>query len=190
MGKSLSDSGTYNYKVQCEDSELEGQKIELRRMSEKERGLFLKKKAKFLLILYTNSINSITGGTIDPDQYETIEKQARKLIGQVVADGQREMLKEFFGSGDYAIDWLFLIHRICSVEAALSSGEDVPEQFTLSSPDAVDAADEQELSEIEREARGLGESSAPSGQAMTTQPTDSPAEIPSDGSDESSTDIE
>jgi hypothetical protein len=183
MGKPLSELGTYQYKIQFDGLVLKsGQKIKLRRMADKERDRFIRKKARLLADLTDGFRHKILSKSVGSSDVERLHEEAMRL-GQVLSN--RKGLSRIAELDDTAnqLDLVSFIDHIVRTEMFLENGMEAPEQVDLLNINVDDIPDD-ELDGVHEEAEGLGEAGQPSESQATTAATDSPAETSSSTAEE------
>ena len=190
MGKSLKEAGTYKYTIQFDGSVLKkDQKITIRRMSDDERGRFLRKKAAILHRQIAAFVPAYASGTMPTDDVERLHREAMKIATQLCEIKARRRVAEL-DDFENLLDLTGFIGHVIRVESCMESGDDMPEQFDLLNIGDVDDLDEDEIDKQLEEAERLGETGQPNESPTTTAVIDSPVETSSSSSDLDSTEGE
>lgn len=185
--KSLENLGKYTYTVQEDGPRLKkGDKIEIRRMSEKERRRFIDDDLFIYQAMLEKMQDKFTEGEFSPADFNRIHETAMKLGKQLCMQADRVKVEGLRGTPNNVTDLMPFIYRIIQVEVTLESGEGVPDQFSMPDPDDVDDMSDEEVDKAEEAAKELGEDSAPSESHTTTVPSGSPAETSSNSPEEDS----
>ena len=192
MPKALIEMGTYTYVVQGHSDEVpSGTTFRVRRMSTKERLDWMQEDLEIVNAQIQHYGESCVEGCPTTDGRDALYKEVRKIARRLLSNEDLIRLSAF-KKASHANDLWGFPSRVIQVEIALLQDKDaaIPEQIVVPDPTVVDEADAKRLESIEKGAIRLGEPLAETKSPTTTPSTCSPVETSSDGSAETSADIE